>query len=323
MLIPEGAEILDVSGPLSAFSAANRIVQAQLGHSQKPYILETLGRAAGPVAMADGVQMVANKPWGRVRNDIDTLFVPGAADVAPMLDARTLAWLERMSDRVRRLVSVCTGALVLAEAGLLDGRKATTHWESTHKLEARGDIDVHPDEIYIRDGHIWSSAGISAGIDLTLALIEEDFSRAIAQATARELVVFLRRPGGQAQFSAHLIAQDEEGDELDDLLDWALINLDADLSVTALADRAAISERHLRRLFKERRGMSPSEFVEMARVDAARRLLEEPGASLKEVAHQTGFHTVERLRRACSRQIGVLPSEYKRRNAGESPHSIN
>jgi transcriptional regulator GlxA family with amidase domain len=314
MVVPPGGEILDVTGPLGVFGAANRVLQGHFGWSERAYEVLTLGPAPGPVALSDGVQLVADRAWGRVRDDIDTLVIPGAADVSPMHDPRVVRWVQRMEPRVRRLVSVCTGALVLAEAGLLDGRRATTHWESCPRLDRYHSVTVVPDAIFVRDGDIWTSAGITAGIDLALALIDEDHGRQVAQATARELVVFLKRPGGQSQFSAHLLAQASGGDDLDALLEWILDNLDADLSVPVLAERAATSPRHLGRLFNARLNMTPATFVELARVDAARRQLEEPGATLQGVARLTGFGSVERLRRACLRRLGVLPSEYKRRN---------
>jgi transcriptional regulator GlxA family with amidase domain len=314
MLVPPGGEILDVTGPFGVFAAANRVLRSAFGRRTAAYRLETIGPDAGPVALAEGVRLVADRAWGRVVEGLDTLVIPGAADVAPMLDPRVQAWVQRMAPRVGRLVSVCTGALVLAEAGLLTGRRATTHWESCPRLAAYAGVTVVPDAIFVRDGSVWTSAGVTAGIDLALALVHEDHGRAVAQATARELVVFLRRPGGQSQFSAHLLAQDDGGDELDELLDWILDNLDADLSVGALAERAITSPRHLTRLFRLRRDTTPAAFVETARVDTARRLLEEPGVSLQDVARRTGFGSVERLRRACLRRMGVLPSEYRRRN---------
>jgi transcriptional regulator GlxA family with amidase domain len=313
MLVPPGGEILDVTGSLGVFSAANRV--AGRGPGGRPaYAMETIGPAAGPVPLADGVSIVADRAWGRVRDDVDTLIVPGAADISPMTSPQVLRWIRRMEPRVRRLVSVCTGALVLAEAGVLAGRRATTHWESCPRLDAYDDVTVVPDAIFVQDSGVWTSAGITAGIDLALALVEADLGREIAVATARELVVFLKRPGGQAQFSTHLLAQTAAGDDLDDLLAWIVDNLDADLSVTALADRAVTSPRHLTRLFNQRVRMTPAAFVETARVEAARRLLETPGASLKDVARRTGLGSVERLRRACVRRVGVLPSEYRCRN---------
>ena len=232
------------------------------------------------------------------------------------MDDKFLRWLTRIETRTRRLGSVCSGAFFLAEAGLLDGRRATTHWAAADRL-ARDypAIDVDPDAIYIKDGHIYTSAGVTAGMDLALALVEEDLGRRIALATARQLVLFLKRPGGQSQFSTQLAAQtraSEAPGNLAELTDWILDHLDADLSIASLASRAAMSQRNFARVFRRAFDVTPAKFVEQARVERARVLLEERDQTLDQIASHTGFGSSERMRRSFARQLRVVPDQYRR-----------
>jgi transcriptional regulator GlxA family with amidase domain len=212
------------------------------------------------------------------------------------------------------VASVCSGAFVLAAAGLLDGRRATTHWGWCDTLaESFPDVTVEPDCIFVRDGNVWTSAGVTAGIDLALAMVEEDAGREVALAIARRLVVFLKRPGGQSQFSAQLAGQLAEREPLVELQAWIADHLDADLSVERLAEMATMSVRNFSRTFAAEVGITPARFVERARVEGARRLLEESTASVDEVAARCGFGTAETMRRTFLRALRVSPSDYRRR----------
>jgi transcriptional regulator GlxA family with amidase domain len=250
-----------------------------------------------------------------VRGAIDTLVVAGGVGTARALGDRGLiAFVRSAAARARRVASVCTGAFVLAEAGLLDGRRATTHWSACAQLAARyPKVSVDPDPIFVRDGRIWSSAGVTAGMDLALALVEQDHGRDVALGVARELVLFLKRPGGQAQFSAQLQAQLAERAPLRDLQAWMADHPGADLSVEALARRVAMSPRHFARVFKQETGATPARAALAARVEAARRRLEDGADGLEGVADACGFGSAEVMRRAFLRTLRVGPAVYRRR----------
>jgi transcriptional regulator GlxA family with amidase domain len=303
-------QILDFAGPASVFDAASRIAKTD------GYRCILLGSAAGRTACAGGVGFYAEQSFDEFQGEIDTLVVPGGPGTAAALrDTRLLDWIRSRAPRVRRLVSVCTGALILAEAGLLDGKRATTHWASCAKLASRHPaVQVEPDAIFIKDGSTYTSAGVTAGIDLALALVEEDFGRRIALTCARWLVMFLRRPGGQSQFSAQLAAQSVEHEPIRRLQEWIVENLTADLSVPALASRAGMSPRNFARVFTREVSATPADFVESARVEAARRLLEEQtGMPVDEVSRVCGFGTAEQMRRAFHRKLGINAQQYRER----------
>jgi transcriptional regulator GlxA family with amidase domain len=252
---------------------------------------------------------------------VDTLLVPGGRGVHEACrDERLVDWVRDTAARARRVTSVCTGAFLLARAGLLDGRRATTHWASCAELARRHpEVEVDADPIFVRDGNVTTSAGVSAGMDLALALVEEDLGRELALEAARWLVVFLRRPGGQAQFSAQLAAQMAEREPLRELQAWLPDHLDEDLSVPALARRACMSERHFARAFRDETGMTPAAYVEAARVERARIALETGDLPVATIAAQTGFGTVETMRRAFRRRVGVSPADYRSRFRSEPP----
>ena len=242
------------------------------------------------------------------------LIAGGDGHEALMHDQRLLAWLRRIAPRVRRFGSVCTGAFVLAAAGLLDGRRATTHWRQCDRLAREyPKITVEPDSLHVKDGATYTSAGVTAGMDLALALLEEDCGRRIALATAREMVLFLKRPGGQSQFSTHLEAQTTQTDSLRDLQDWVLNNLSEILTVETLAGRAAMSPRNFARVFTREAGATPAKFVERARLDAARRALEETSRPLTDISRECGFGHTETMRRIFIRHLNVAPHDYRRR----------
>ena len=310
----DGAQSLDVAGPLETFALAAAIVADRTPRAPRAYHVEVLAARPGPVRMNSGLRLTADRAYGRVQGGIDTLVVSGG-DVAPAArDVLLRRWLVRMAPRVRRLASVCSGSFILAEAGLLDGRRATTHWAGVPLMTRRYPrITVEPDAIFVRDGTVYTSAGVTAGIDLALALVEEDLGREVALAIARALVMFLRRPGGQAQFSAQLAVQMAEHEPLRELQAFILDHPAADLSVETLARRLAMSPRNFARVFTHELGVTPARFVLSARVETARRLLEETQEGFERITTLSGLGSTESMRRAFVRQLGVSPSQYRER----------
>jgi len=314
-------QVLDVTGPLEVFARTARWLREHGRRNDLAYTTELLATQPGTMATSNGLRLVVDHRLREVRGRIDTLLVAGGIGTrAAMADRVLLQWLRRMAPRVRRLGSVCTGAFILAEAGLLDGRHATTHWRSCAAL-ARGypQIRVDPDPIFVRDGNLYTSAGVTAGMDLALALVEEDHGHEVALHVARELVLFLRRPGGQSQFSAQLAVQTADREPLRELQAWIADHLDNDLSVPALAARVAMSPRNFARVFTHEVGATPARFVENVRVEAARRRLEESTDGVDAVAAACGFGTAETLRRAFLRRLRVAPSAYRHRFTSRQP----
>jgi transcriptional regulator GlxA family with amidase domain len=310
-----GVQVLDVTGPLEVFAAAARLVARPGPSRPAPYAVEVLAASAGAIRTQSGIRIVADRAWATVTGGIDTLLVAGGEGTGEAMRNRALlAWLRRIAPRVRRLGSVCSGTFVLAEAGLLDGRRATTHWSVCDLLAERyARIRVESDPIFVRDGNVYSSAGVTAGIDLALALVEEDLGRDVALRTARQLVVFLKRPGGQSQFSAQLAAQAAEREPIRDLQAWIADHPDADCGVAVLARRVAMSPRNFARVFTREVGMTPAHFVETTRVEAARRRLDESTDAVETIATRSGFGTAETMRRAFLRTLGIPPSAYRGR----------
>src|SRR5262245_21149655 len=315
MLVYPGVQILDVTGPLEVFARTSRWLLDQGRRRELAYTVELLAARRGLVASSSGLELAVRRPFGEVRGGIDTLLVAGGVGARDALSERALvAWIRRMAPRVRRLASICTGAFVLAEAGLLDGRRATTHWSACRALAERYPrVRVDPDPIFVRDRRLYTSAGVTAGMDLALALVEEDCGRDVALAVARELVMFVKRPGGQSQFSVPLMAQATDRQPMRELQTWIGEHLAADLSVEALARRAAMSPRNFARVFTREAGMTPARFVESARVEAARRRLEESSLGVDAVASECGFSSAEIMRRTFLRTVRVNPAEYRRR----------
>lgn len=307
----DGVQSLDLAGPLEVFSGANRYVQAYLdGAAEYEVATASLGGAA--VRSSSGLHITPDLDLADAPAP-HTLVVPGG-DGTRVPPSGLVDWLRAHAHRAERLVSVCTGAFLLAEAGLLNGRRATTHWASCDRLAERfPEVRVDPDPIFVRDGRVATSAGVTAGIDLALALVEEDLGRDAALTIARYLVVFLRRPGNQAQFSAQLRAQSARREPLRELQGWISDNPDADLSVEALAARAGLSPRQFARAFTAEVGVTPGRYVERIRLEAARRLLEDSSRGIEQVARSCGYGTPEAMRRAFLRTLGVSPAEYRRR----------
>ena len=308
------AQVLDVVGPLEVFSRTARLLESE-GRTRRPaYAVEVVADEAGAVAMSSGVEVVAARAWRDVRG-ADTLLVAGGIGYAAQLQNESLlSWLRRQSSRVGRLGSICTGALILGRAGLLEGGSATTHWAYCDQLaENCPDTAVEPDAIFVRYGNVYTSAGVTAGMDLALALVEEDWGRSVALAVAQQLVLFLKRPGGQSQFSSFLSAQATGTERFRDLQIWILEHLDEDLSVPALAARMAMSERHFARAFAAEVGQTPASFVRGARLEAARRLLEESNHHVDQVAWRCGYGSEETMRRAFLRTLKITPGDYRAR----------
>ena len=314
MLAYPGANCIDVVGQLQVFSSASISMQDDHPPPRCTYVNEILGPKAGPVRMSAGFDLVAARGIAEVSGGIDTLLIAGGQGHADMVqDPLVLDWLRAMAPRVRRFGSICTGAFVLAAAGLLDDRRATTHWRHCARLaDTYPAVAVEPDALHVHDGGVYTSAGVTAGIDLALALVEEDCGRHIALSTARDIVAFLKRPGGQSQFSAHLEAQTSDETPMRALQDWILDNLDRDLSVEALADHAAMSPRTFARAFVRDCGTTPAKFVERARLDAARRALEDTTDPLTVIAERHGFGHAETMRRVFQRHFNIAPQDYRR-----------
>jgi transcriptional regulator GlxA family with amidase domain len=318
MLAFPNAQILDVTGPLEVFSRTSRWLCDHGKYSEPVYQVEIIGLTKGPFKTSSGLRLYAESGIADVGRGIDTLMIAGGVGVENhRANAPLLRWIRRQAGYVRRLASICTGAFLMAEAGLLKGCRATTHWNHCSDF-ARDfpDIQVEPDTIFVREGSIYTSGGVTAGMDLALAMVEEDFGREVALAAARELVMFLKRPGGQSQFSAQLSVQFAEHEPLRNLQTYILEHPSEDLSIEQLAKKAAMSPRNFARIFAEETGMTPGRFVHSVRVETARRLLEETSESIETVCEQSGLGTPETMRRAFMQSLGIPPGQYRQRFAG-------
>jgi transcriptional regulator GlxA family with amidase domain len=308
----DGVQLLDVAGPLDAFSVASRIAEHRGGI---PYRVGVVAERRGPVRCSGGVTISADMSLASLRSGtLDTLLVAGGERWPTALTAPTRRGLMRAATHVRRMGSICLGAFVLAELGFFDGRRAVTHWRWCAKFAtAYPAVTVDRDAIFVRDGDRWSSAGVTAGIDLALAMVEADHGRAIALETARALVVFLRRPGGQSQFSAALVADPGDEPALRALQQAIVADPAGDHRVEQLAERAGLSVRHFARAFRKASGTTPAAFVERVRVEAACRRLEETSEDATAVARACGFPSADVMRRAFARRAHVSPGAYRRR----------
>jgi transcriptional regulator GlxA family with amidase domain len=310
---------LDVTGPVQVFASAN--VELQRQGRAAVYQPLLLGESLEPVASSCGIRLGVDACWHDLAPaELDTLLVPGGQGVdVQRQNPALLAWLRRAEGEVRRLGSVCSGALLLAEAGLLQGHRATTHWADVPSLQRFADVEVQGDRLHTFDpedaqaSHLFTSAGVTAGIDLALALVEADFGRPLALAVAQRLVMFLRRPGGQAQFSPLLTPSAGRVQRLARLLEWIPAHLADDLSIEALAFQAHMTPRTLCRLFKQEVGLGPGRYVEQVRLEAARNLLLDGQASVATTARLTGFGHPENLRRTFQKRLSVSPSELAER----------
>lgn len=301
---------LDVVGPVEVFGDANR-----MRGGDPVYSVEIV--ASGEEKLMDThfqMPMLADRTYHEVAGSFDTVLVAGGDGANKMrYQPPFVDWLKKQCAGARRFGSICTGALVLAKAGLLEGRRATTHWNWCDELAQNyPSVTVDPDPIYVKDGNCYTSAGVTAGIDMSLALVEEDLGSELALRIARMMVVFLRRPGGQSQFSATLAAQTQDHRSLSDLLAWIADNIRRDISIDTLARRAAMSPRNFARLFKQEIGKTPGMHLQDLRLEAARRQLESTAASLEEVARFSGFKSAEVLRRVFARRLGTTAGQYRK-----------
>jgi transcriptional regulator GlxA family with amidase domain len=309
MVVYDGFQLLDLAGPADVFGVAGTVSPGN------GYRIEVAAVRAGSVRTDSGIGVTAPVALDEVSGTVDTLLVVGGWTASERTcDRELVGGIARLAEKARRVASVCSGALLLAEAGLLAGRRATTHWLIAPELAERyPDVAVDADPIYIRDGRVWTSAGVSAGVDLALAMVAEDLGHQVAGDVARGLVVYLHRPGGQSQFSTPMRARVPRREPLRELQSFIDAHPAADLSVPALARRAGMSERHFSRVFTEQTGLSPGRYVERSRAEAARHLLETTDHPLERVARECGHGTPETLYRVFRRHWRVSPGDYRRR----------
>jgi transcriptional regulator GlxA family with amidase domain len=322
-LAAPGSQILDIAGPFQIFVRAAELFVREHPALKPPYkvLLASTSRRK-PVLTNCGLILTGTETFRSLRFPVDTLLVAGGSGLEKAgRDEELLAWLRLAAQRVRRIGSICTCAFLLASAGLLDGKRVTTHWKWAAELASKCKrARVDPAPIYIRDGNTYTSAGITAGMDLALALVEEDLGSPLALKVAREMVLYLRRPGGQSQFSAALSLQASDRKQIDELRSWAFDHLDEDLTVEKLAARAGLSPRHFARIFVQETAVTPARFVERLRVEAARRRLEESRDKLEKIATDCGFGSLSSLRRSFLRVLHVPPADYRNRFTGLRPN---
>jgi len=311
----EDVGLLDLTGPQTVFWAADKRMRER---GLPGYARQVASLAGGMVRSAEGMALETEALSSFLLQDIDTIIVPGSPDmprVQPLL--RELSdWIAVAADRARRTASVCSGTFLLAQAGLLNGKRAATHWAMCDLLQERFPaVDIDRDSLFVNQHKVWTSAGVTAGIDLALALVESDCGHDVAMQVARELVVFLKRPGGQAQFSELLLAQEAGGNTFERLHMWIMENLALELPVEVLASQVNMSPRNFARVYKEKTGRTPAKGVEALRLEAARRMLETSQRSVEKVARLCGFGNEERLRTTFQRVLAVSPSDYRKRFA--------
>jgi transcriptional regulator GlxA family with amidase domain len=315
VLIYPDCDIVDVCGPCDSFHYAELYLR-RFGRTDEPgYQCNILAATPGPVRTSCGIELVATHSYTDIMDGLDTLVVAGGLGVEQACkDSSLVEWVRSMAPRVRRMASICNGTFILAAAGLLNHRRVTTHWLYSELLAtAYPSVRVDSSLLFARDGNIYSSGGITAGIDLALALVEEDIGREIALATARIMVVFPRRPGGQSQFSAYIKLEAKNRPDISELQAWILGHPGEDLSIQALADRMAMSPRNFARLFRSETGDTPAQFTDRARADAARCKLEQTVLPIETIAEQCGFGNTERMRRTFQRLFEVSPQDYRAR----------
>jgi len=315
IFVYDGMIALDAVGPADVFGLANILSRREDPAAGPNYDVCLVGLRKGPIRTSTGFRMTADLSLRDANSAVDTLVIPGVyelRDVEAILAIPDVnAWLRRSARQSRRVASICTGSLILAKLGLLRGRRATTHWAFCEHLRANFPaVHVEPDSLWIKDGKIYTSAGVTAGMDLALALVEEDLGRRFALELARMLVMFLKRPGGQSQFSSELISQIASPDRLEDLVEWIREHLDRPLAIEDLAQRSKMSARNFQRVFTRQCGMPPAKFIERLRVERARVIIEDTGLSMTEVARKSGFDSEQRMRRAFRRVLGINPADH-------------
>ena len=318
-LAAPNTQILDVAGPFQVFVRAAELFAREHPGRPRPYdvILASTARCK-TVSTNCGLMLTGTETFRTLRRPVDTLLIAGGSGLEKAArNQELLGWLRKAAQRVRRIGSICTGAFLLAAAGLLDGKRATTHWKWAAELAKRcPQITIDPDPIYIRDGNTYTTAGVTAGMDLALALVEEDLGSPLALSVARELVLYLRRAGGQSQFSTALSLQSSDRKQIEEIRSWVVDHLEQDLPVEKLAARAGMSPRNFARIFLKDTGTTPARFVERLRVEAARRRLEESRDKLEKIANDCGFGSITTLRRSFVRALHVPPADYRNRFTG-------
>ena len=315
-----GLQLLDIVGPLETFNLAAQQLIDDGDRLDRAYEVLVIARDGAPVASMSGLSLAAARSLADPVDDIDTVLVPGAltGDASFFEDAEYIAWVQNARASVRRMCSVCSGALLLASAGVLDGKRATTHWMDAAELRDRfPQVRVESNQIYLEDGGVYTSGGITAGIDLALALIERDHSRRLALKVAKRLLVFLKRPGDQLQFNSFIAAQVQPS-RFEALLDWITENLDQDVDTTELAERACMSERNFRRRFEAELGVPVRRYLSHARITKAQSLLETSSVPIASIANRCGFKSAAAMRYAFAAELEVTPSEYRQRFGGGS-----
>ena len=316
-----GLQLLDIVGPLETFNLAAEQLIDDGEQRERAYEVLVVARDAGIVPSMSGIGVVASRGLGEPLDDVDTVLVPGAltGDLSFFDDPEYIAWVRRASTSVRRVCSVCSGALLLASSGLLDGRRATTHWMDAPELRQKfPQVRVEANQIYTEDDGVYTSGGITAGIDLALALIERDHSRRLALKVAKRLLVFLKRPGDQLQFNSFIAAQ-VQPTKFDALLDWMTDNLDKDIDTNTLAEKACMSTRNFRRRFEAEFGMPVRRYLAQARILKAQSLLETTSLPIARIARHCGFRNADAMRYAFAAELEVTPSEYRQRFGDGTP----
>ena len=320
LLAPPNAALLDVAGPCDVFARATDYISShpdKFSGNYKVHVVSTI--TAKVINTSSGLPIVCEGNLKSLDYEIDTLLVTGAPNLSgnitdrAMVHHKAIQWLRDHHHKIRRVGSVCAGAFILAEAGLLNGRRATTHWACCTQLsEQYPDVTVDPDPIFVKDDNIYTSAGISSGMDLALALVEEDFGRDLALYVARRLVLFLKRPGNQSQFSAILEHQKTDHQPIHELQNWILEHLDEELTVEILADKASMSPRNFARVFVRETGLTPAKYIEKLRLETARRRLEETRLTVDEISGECGLGSADTLRRLFIRHLKTTPTDYRR-----------
>lgn len=315
MVVYPDCEIVDVTGPMDVFCFANYFLRlaGEIAENESVYSLSLIGEQSGPVKTASGMRIFTDFAFDDVPSDIDTLMVTGAPfSVDAWTDQKMIQWLPSMMPKVRRMVSICTGAFLLAESGLLNNRKATTHWLFCEQMASQyRKVQILPDKIFVRDGSVYTSGGVTAGIDLALSLVEEDWGWEVAAGVARGMLIFMRRPGGQSQFSSYVFNEAKTRKDFRELQAWIISHPEEDLNVEILADRMAMSPRNFSRVFCQEIGMTPAKFVERARLEAARNMMLRSDLPMESVAGKCGFTNSEQMRRTFQRFLNISPQEYR------------
>lgn len=308
------AQILDITGPMEIFSRTARWLQDHGRTAELYYDLKIVAQEQGPLRTSSGMQIIADHAF---TDSIlaDTVLISGGIGFRQVLETRqTLDWLQQQLLAAKRIGSVCTGSFVLAQLGLLDHKRATTHWAYCEELlKSFPNVQVDADAIYVKQGNIFTSAGVTSGMDMALAMVEEDWGQAVALAVAQEMVLYLKRPGGQSQFSPLLRTQQSETEKIQQLILWATENPTEDLSVQALSEKTSMSPRNFARRFVKETNLTPAKYVEQIRIECARRKLENTKAKLEKIAEESGFKTAEIMRRSFIRTLGITPNQYRDR----------